>query len=223
MFDGYKHSGGPALRKIRTLYPRPVHADKSYRDIKSQNHFLLTTIFDAKGNFLYHRDCVREVFGVGSQRLSRLHKISQSQTTRPFELISKATIMRTHHVSDIMLPANYEKSAKVLLLSITDETMLPCQIHPVRHGNSWKPSNHAKDDNLLQKLLLFIDTNSTPNGKKGNTGKTYYFDRKFSQIRTPNKNDSQYEYKCSHSVLHEFNWSLIFERLETISVGTAHN
>ena len=189
IFDACKHSG-PTLRKRKVLYPRPVNAEKSYRDIKSQNQFLLTTIFDAKGNFLYHRDCVREVFGVGSQRLSRLHKIAQKQVTRPFELISKVTIIQAGRISDVMLPADYEKSAKALLSSVTDETMLPCQSRPARHGNSRKPSNHAKDDHFLQKFLLFVDTNSTPNGRKeGSTGKTYYFDRKFSQIRTPDKND----------------------------------
>ena len=72
-----------------------------------------------------------------------------------------------------MLPADYEKSAKALLSSVTDETMLPCQSRPDCHGNSRKPSNRAKDDLFSQKFLLFVNTNSTPNGRKeGSTGKT---------------------------------------------------
>lgn len=42
-------------------------------------------------------------------------------------------------------------------------------------------------------------------------------------MRTPDKKNAQYAYKCSHSVLFEFNCSLEEDGLTTISVGTFHS
>ena len=38
--------------------------------MKSQNDFLLRTVFDAKGDYVYHRDCVRAAYGVSTQWLA---------------------------------------------------------------------------------------------------------------------------------------------------------
>ena len=59
--------------------------------------------------------------------------------------------------------------------------------------------------------------------KKGSHGKSYYFDRRFTQIRTPNVDDPQFEYKCKRSVLYEFNRTLTSDGLGSISVGTMFN
>ena len=42
-------------------------------------------------------------------------------------------------------------------------------------------------------------------------------------MRNPNTDDPQYEYKCNHSVLYEFNRTLEEEGMGTISVGTFHS
>jgi len=73
-------------------------------------------------------------------------------------------------------------------------------------------------------IHLFVDSNSTSNGQKEeSSGKTFYFDRKFIRIRTPDKKDPQIEYKCKHSVLFEFNRTLTEDGLTLTSVGTFHN
>ena len=73
-------------------------------------------------------------------------------------------------------------------------------------------------------IHLFVDSNSTSNGQKeGSSGKTFYFDRKFIRICTPDKKDLQIEYKCKHSVLFEFNRTLTEDGLTLTSVGTFHN
>ena len=41
--------------------------------------------------------------------------------------------------------------------------------------------------------------------------------------RTPNRDDPQYEYKCNHSVLYEFNRTLEEKGMGKISVGTFHS
>ena len=69
-----------------------------------------------------------------------------------------------------------------------------------------------------------MDKNSASNRRKeGSHGKTFYFNPKFTQIRTPNKDDPQYNYKCKRSVLYEFNRTLAMDGLGSISVETTFN
>ena len=51
-----------------------------------------------------------------------------------------------------------------------------CRNNPTWHGNEGKRPNNAKSEAVLQKFLEFVDTNSSPNGRKeGSHGATYYF------------------------------------------------
>ena len=78
---------GRDLKRGRTGYPKPK--DASYRNIKQQNDYLLKTIFDGKGNYLYDRNCIRCAFDIGTQQLARLRKVIQEQSTCPFVKVAK--------------------------------------------------------------------------------------------------------------------------------------
>ena len=221
VFQDFVRSGSD-LRRRRAIYPKP--ADASYRDISKQNDFLLKSIFDAKGNYLYHRDCIKRAFGVSNQRLARLRKCVQREASGRTECINKPDIYKHNRVSDVVLPRDCEVSARQWLDTQPGDVPLECRSCYGRHGNAKKRSHNAKSDTVLEKFLAFVDQNSSPNGRKeGSHGKTYYFDRKFTQIRTPDKSDPQFNYKCNHSVLYEFNRTLDEDGLQTISVGTFHN
>ena len=218
IFDSFVHAGRD-LKRRRTGYPKPK--DASYRNIKQQNEYLLKTIFDGKGNYLYHRDCIRCAFDVGTQRLARLRKVLQQQSSCPFVKVAKEKI---HRYSDVVLPKGYENPASTWLRSQSEGATVTCRNRPELHGNAGKRSNHAKKEAVLMRFLEFVDSNSSPNGRKeGSHGATYYFNPKFSLMRTPNTDDPQYEYKCNHSVLYEFNRTLEEEDMGTISVGTFHS
>ena len=64
LFDTFVHSGR-ALSRHRAVYTKPTGTD--YYDLTKQNNFLIKSVFDGKGNYLYHRDCIRLVFGVSNQ------------------------------------------------------------------------------------------------------------------------------------------------------------
>jgi hypothetical protein len=105
------------------------------------------------------------------------------------------------------------------LRSQPEEATITCRNRPEHHSNARKRSNHAKSEAVLE----FVDSNSSPNERKeGSHGATYYFNPKFSLVRTPNRDDPQYEYKCNHSVLYEFNRTLEEKSSGKISVGTFH-
>ncbi len=98
IFNSLVHTGRD-LKRRRAGYPKP--RDASYRDVKRQNEYLLRTVFDGKGNYLYHRDCIRRAFDVGTQRLARLRKVVQEQSSRPFLKVAKEKVCR---YSDVVLP-----------------------------------------------------------------------------------------------------------------------
>ena len=206
VFQSFVHSGQELVRP-RAIHPKP--ADTAYYDLTKQNEFLVKYVFDGKGNYVYYRDCIRAAFGV------------RIETNSPTELVKKQEIFsRTRFV----LPRNCEQPARMWLDSQPEDVPVQCKKYPGRHRNARKKSNHAKSDDGMERFLLFVDRNSASNGRKeGSAGKTFYFDRKVTQIRTPDKRHSQFEYKCKHSVLFEFNRTLMEDGLEPISVGTFHN
>ena len=161
---------------------------------------------------------------MSNQRLSRLRKAIQIETSDPTELVQKQEILSHKRFSDVVLPRNCEQPARKWLDSQPEDVPVQCKKHPRHHGNARKRSNCAKSDDIMERFLLFVGSNSASNGRKeGSSGKTFYFDRKFTQIRTPDKKDPQFEYKCKHSVLFEFNRTLTEDGLTPISVGTFHN
>lgn len=221
VFQRFVHTGRALVRR-RAIYQKP--ADTAYYDLSKQNEFLIKSVFDGKGNYLYHRDCIRAAFGVSNQRLSRLRKCIQVETNDPTEEVQKQEIVLKKRFSDVVLPRNCEQPARMWVNSQPDDFPLRCHKHPRRHGNARKPSNRGRSGDIKERFLLFVDSNSASNGRKeGSHGKTFYFDRKFTQIRTPSKNDPQFEYKCRHSVLFEFNRTLIEDGLRSVSIGSFHN
>ena len=201
VFQSLVHSGGN-LRRRKAINPKPASA--SYRDLTKQNDFLLKAVFDAKGNYLYHRDCIRSAFGISNQRLSRLRKVVQAESSGPTEYIVKQDIFKRNRMSDVVLPRDCDQITKHWLDEQPDDIPIECKNRPGHHGNAKKQSNHAKSDDILEQFLVFVDNNSTSNGRKeGSYDKMYYFDRKFTQIRTPDKKDPQFEYKnnCMNSIV----------------------
>ena len=106
VFQSFVHSGR-ALARRRAIYPKP--ADTTYYNLTKQNEFLVKSVFDGKGNYVYHRDCICGAYGV-SQSLSRLRKGIEIETSDPTELVQKE-ILSCKRFSDVVLPRNCEQPA----------------------------------------------------------------------------------------------------------------
>ena len=63
-------------------------------------------MFDTKGNYLYHRECICTTFGVSNQRLACLRKGIQVEAGEPTELLPKHVIYKSNRFSDVLLPRN---------------------------------------------------------------------------------------------------------------------
>ena len=167
VFQSFVHSGRALMRR-RAIHPKPE--DTAYYDLTKQNEFLVKSVFVGKGNYVYHRDCIRAAFGVSNQRLSRLRKSVQIETNSPTELVNKQEIFSRKRFSDVVLPRNCEQPARMWL---DEDVPVQCKKHP---GNARKKSNCAKSDNITERFLLFVDRNSVSNGhKEGSSGKNILF------------------------------------------------
>ena len=80
VFQSFVQSGR-ALVRCRAIYLKP--ADTSYYNLTKQNEFLVKSVFDGKGNCVYHHDCIRGAYGVSNQRLCRLRKGIRTETSDP--------------------------------------------------------------------------------------------------------------------------------------------
>ena len=115
------------------------------------------------------------------------------QTSEPIEYVAKEIIAQTGRLSDVVMPIHCEQTARAWVESQPNLAQIPCRKQPTCHGNARKRSNHSKSNAVLQQFLDFVDKNSASNRRKeGSHGKTFYFNPKFTQIRTPNKDDPQY-------------------------------
>ena len=217
VFDSFLHAGC-SLHRRQAIYPKP--SDVAYRDLSKQNEFLVKSVFDGEGNYLYHHNCICKVFGISNQRLSRLRKSVQTESGDPVELVCKQTVYESNRLSDVVLPHGYEEPARVYLESQPTDATVSCRKHPRRHGNARKQSNHAKSGSVQEHFLLFVDNNSASNGRKERKTTLIVNSPRFAP---QTKNDPQFLYKCKCSVLFEFNRTLTENGLGTISVGTFHN
>ena len=101
--------------------------------MKEQNEFLIKSVFDAKGNYIYHRNCIKSAFGVGTARLARLRCVVQQQNQQHLVRVEKERVTR---FSDVVVPMDCSKSAGAWLQSQPDGSIVSCRNHPAMHVKS---------------------------------------------------------------------------------------
>ena len=80
----------PQLKKRKAVYKKVQGS--IYYDVGKQNTFLLESVFDSNGNYLFHRDCTCATFGISNQCRARLRKSIQKQNKQPTEFIQKQNL-----------------------------------------------------------------------------------------------------------------------------------
>ena len=92
---------GTVLKK-RQRYKAKGNADYLHRDLKAQNAWLLTNIFDASGNYLYCVSCIVSILCVREKRLARLRKVKRGELPAEHKLSGKPS-----HRAKTDLKANF--------------------------------------------------------------------------------------------------------------------
>ena len=130
IFKSFLHRG-KELRKCQASYTKK--RDMPYYNVKEQNEFLMKSVFDAKGNYIYHRNCIKSAFGVGTARLARLRCVVQQQNQQHLVRVEKERVTR---FSDVVVPMDCSKSAGAWLQSQPDGSIVSCRNHPAMHVKS---------------------------------------------------------------------------------------
>ena len=70
-FKGMVHQG-TTLKKQKCINPNPKRTNSTpYRDVKRQNEWLRSNVFDSMGNYLYCSACICAALDISKQRLAR--------------------------------------------------------------------------------------------------------------------------------------------------------
>ena len=215
---------GTDLKKRKKVDPNPKRPDViPYRDLKRQNDWLRSNVFDSMGNYLYCCAYICAALKISKQRLARQRSIRRQQSKNPIVEMTKEEVEEQSLGDYIIMPENEWSSFKIWWRSVSPTSVVSVRFPHARHGNSGKTSNSAKTK-VLDDFLTFVDTNSQPNGRSDDSsGPTRYFLSKFSSIQTPKKDLPQYEEKLARSVVAEFNRSQVELGRGTCSNGSAHN
>jgi hypothetical protein len=151
-------------------------------DLTAQNAQMLRR-FDAKGNALYHRQCVMILFKLSNNRYTCLHQLAQTE--------HKIALIHRHEVS----PAKVELGRVV----IPGDAILPdgplalfAKLRPndaveLRrrrgHGLEGRASNRAYGPKVVSDFRDFVNANSAPNARREGKGHTtFYFWSEFTLI-----------------------------------------
>lgn len=204
VFNSFTHTGS-ALKKRKIHPPKTRRSVDSYRDMSSQNAWLLATIFDDKGNYNYCNRCVVHYLGVGKQRLASLRQTKIARAQSPFVMMTKKNVIEKSLLSHVAMPGDVMLSFPKWWASIGDVDVVKVHNPVGRHGLSGKPSNNAKEQ-TRQDFLKFVDLHSQPNGRQGASyGAHFYFDSIFTRFAVPKKSVKNYNAMCQRSVVATFN------------------
>lgn len=175
------------------------------------------------GNYLYCAACIVCALAISKQRLANQRKIKRNQSQHPIVEMSKADVEEKRLGDFVVMPPNTEISFKTCWRSLPSSTMVEVRYPHERHGNSGQTSHSAKTA-VMDDFLLFVDTNSLPNGRSADsTGPTSYFLPKFSTIQSPKPGIPHYAERLSRSVVGEFNRSQREAGKGVCSNGSSHN
>ena len=109
---------------------------------------------------------------MSTERLSRLRKCIQVESNDPTEVVLKSDVESHKRYSDVVLPLNCEQRTRTWLDSQPEDVPVRCRKCPRQHRNARKKCNRAKSDDIMERYLLFVDSNSASNGRKeGSSGK----------------------------------------------------
>ena len=214
---------GTALKKRKSINPNPKRTGSiPYRDVKQQNEWLQSNVFDTMGNYLYCCACICTSLGISKRRLAHQRKIKQQQSQHPIVEMSKAQVEDESLGKYVIMPDSEESSFKTWWRSLPESTVVSVRLPHVAqcHGNAGKPSNSAKKA-VLEDFLAFVDANSEPNGRSDDP--THYFVSKFSTVQAPKPGCSHYQERLKRSVVGEFNRTQREAGRGTCSNGSSHN
>ena len=84
---------GPSLHNRHLSHSTPKKArTRQHRNIKGENEWLLSNVFDSQGNYKFCHSCLLVWLDVHEGRLARLRKVKQQQHMQPLQQMTKGEV-----------------------------------------------------------------------------------------------------------------------------------
>ena len=197
---------GTELKKRKKINPHPKrpHFDH-YRDLKKQNDWLHSNVFDAMGNYLFCCKCVHTALGVSYKRLAHQRSIKRAEYSEPLRTLTKGEVIEERLSEFVVMPVGCDLSFSTWWQSLERNEEVTVRYPYQHHGLAGKPSNSSKKD-AKAAFLEFVDCNSQPNGRKAESPcATSYLLPKFRTIQIPKDGVRCYQQRLTQSLVGEFN------------------
>ncbi len=150
-------------------------------------------MFDSLGNYLYCSNCIRAAFGISPARLARLRNVKRKECSSPTTNMTKFEVEEKRLGNCVIMPDRLDCAFKNWWRSLEPTHNVKVKTPHGRHGNDGKVSHSAKTT-VREKYLEFVDANSQPNGRSGDSsGLILYFSPKFTTIQMPKKGVPHYQ------------------------------
>lgn len=221
-FNAMVHQG-TALKKRKCTNSNSKHTDSiPYRNVKQQNDWLQSNVFDNTGNYLYCCACIYAALGISKRILARQRRIKWQQSQHPIVEMSKGQVEDKSLGEYVIMPDSEESSFKTWWQSLLKLVVISVRYPYTRHGNAGKLLNSAKTT-VLNDFLAFVDANSQPNGRSADSSSpTHYFVSNFAAVQAPKPGCPHYQERLKRSVVDKFNRAQREAGKGTCSNGSSH-
>ncbi len=183
VLKGLVHQG-TELRKRKHVNPNPKRANAiPYWDVKRQNEWLLSNVFDSMGNYLYCQACIIAAFGISKQRWIRQRNFKWLSSQQPVVDMTKEAVEEQRLGEFVIMPAGNETAFMTWWRSLSssatvqvdtpmrDTGMLgKCPIQ-LRHQFSmtssylWTPTHNPMASQLIRQVPRTIFSQSSQHFK----------------------------------------------------------
>jgi len=177
-FFSYRHNGA----KTQRGRGGKVALKAGKADLVRQNDLLLGAVFDPNGNPTHHRKCVMELFGVSSNRYSRLHGLAK---LKHVTVAMPRADLRRRDLKFVRIPPQaYTGDGPIAWWEhLRDDD--PVEIaRRGRHGLEGRSSNRALPPEVVDHFKGFVTANSYPNGRRPDDSHKalFFFNAEFSAV-----------------------------------------
>ncbi len=97
---------GSSLKKRKLNPPKKRGSIDAYRNMTAQNAWLLSNVYDSRGNYIFCQECVKYYLGIGKQRMSRLRRIKASRSQMPTISMTKREVCSEKLEAKVVMPAS---------------------------------------------------------------------------------------------------------------------
>ena len=159
--NAFEASGrhGKELFRRKSCHKNPKKTGvKQHRNLKEQNAWIKSNLFDSQGNYSYCRACILAFFDISKQRLSNLRSIKRKEVHSPVSHMTKGDVCDKKLVDCVIMPQEETRSFKQWWDSVANDDTVDIKVPHGEHGLSRRASNNAKTSIADVSIITYTES-----------------------------------------------------------------